>query len=360
MNNRQQKDVLPMILFLRKEEVLYFYGDHVLCEEMISIFKEHGLTLPIAIFNDDTEKHGTFIENIPVVDPKDMMNKGLNCKILVISKDSKDILISQAQKVVSGSHIIFSLPSTIKIVLSTYSTILQNEKQAKLLVELEEDILKYTNINRDDDFSIDFTYLWPVITDKYANNGGGGAYFWQDLWGAKKVFENNPKVHYDIGSSVNGFIAHLLSFRGNVNLIDIRPTPQLIPGVSFTCADATNLEGIRDNSIESLSALCSLEHFGLGRYGVPIDPDAYLKACRAIERVMIPGGDIYISVPVGPQNRVEFNAHRVYHPKTVVDSFPNMNLVEFSNIVSGKQEFLESIINYSGKSGTGLFHFRKK
>lgn len=27
-------------------------------------------------------------------------------------------------------------------------------------------------------------------------------YFYQDLWGARKVLENNPEIHWDVGSSV--------------------------------------------------------------------------------------------------------------------------------------------------------------
>ena len=100
-------------------------------------------------------------------------------------------------------------------------------------------------------------------------------------------------------------------------------------GIDFVQADATNLDGIEDNSVESLSALCSLEHFGLGRYGDPIDPEACFKAFQAIQRKIMPGGFAYIAVPVGKE-RVEFNAHRVFYAKTIIDSFFEMDLVEFS------------------------------
>ena len=74
----------------------------------------------------------------------------------------------------------------------------------------------------------------------------------------------------------------LLSFRKNVILIDIRPLGKEIDGLEFIKADATNLENIDDNSIESISALSSIEHFGLGRYGDEVDPEACFKCFEAI------------------------------------------------------------------------------
>lgn len=45
--------------------------------------------------------------------------------------------------------------------------------------------------------------------------------------------------------------------------------------------------------------MCSLEHFGLGRYGEPIDPDAYFKCSAQIQKKLIRGGKLYIFVPIG-------------------------------------------------------------
>ncbi|MCI8508649.1 MAG: DUF268 domain-containing protein [Lachnospiraceae bacterium] len=159
-------------------------------------------------------------------------------------------------------------------------------------------------------------------------------YFYEDIWCAKKIYEYNPDWHWDVGSSVDGFISHLLSFRENINLIDIRPIQSDIEGVCYTCADATDMSGIEDESIESLSALCSVEHFGLGRYGDPIDPNAWSKALHSFERVVKPGGHLYISVPVGNKNRLCFNAHRVFEIDTIINTFQDMELLELSMVVN--------------------------
>lgn len=174
-------------------------------------------------------------------------------------------------------------------------------------------------------------YFRPYLTDKSVSAGKASEYLYQDLWAAKKIAKQNPDVmHYDIGSRVDGFITSLLSFRSNIALIDIRPLPYFIDeGLHFIQDDATHLQNIEDDSLSSLSALCSLEHFGLGRYGDPIDPEACFKAFDSIQRVVKPGGKIYISVPIGWQ-RIEFNGHRIFYPRTIVDCFDKSKLIEFS------------------------------
>ena len=57
-----------------------------------------------------------------------------------------------------------------------------------------------------------------------------------------------------------------------------------------------------------MSALCSLEHLGLRRYGDKIDPEACFKCFDAIQKKARKGGKLYISVPIGKEC-VEFNAH---------------------------------------------------
>ncbi len=96
------------------------------------------------------------------------------------------------------------------------------------------------------------------------------------------------------------------------------------------------MEGIEDNSLESLSALCSLEHFGLGRYGDPIDPEACFKAFKSIQRVMKSGGRAYISVPVGKSDKLAFNAHRIFRPETIDAESDQMELADLQVTRGGK------------------------
>jgi SAM-dependent methyltransferase len=180
-------------------------------------------------------------------------------------------------------------------------------------------------------FPMRLRYLKPMLLD-YASQAGvaDGHYFFQDLWAAQKIFVARPERHFDIGSRVDGFVAHVLSFMP-VIVMDIRPLTSDVPGLTFVQADATNLLGISDDSVDSLSSLHATEHFGLGRYADPIDPEACFKAMAAMQRVLRPGGRLYFSVPVGFE-RLEFNAQRVFDPRTIPMTFHDLQLVSFAAV----------------------------
>jgi hypothetical protein len=141
-------------------------------------------------------------------------------------------------------------------------------------------------------------------------------YFWQDLIVAKMIFLAKPEVHVDIGSRVDGFIAHIASFR-EIEIFDIRPITSHIPGVIFKLADLMAPVPL-ENYCDSLSCLHALEHFGLGRYGDLVDPLGHESGLRNMSLLLRKGGCFYLSVPVGIE-RVEFNAHRVFDPRTIID-----------------------------------------
>lgn len=222
----------------------------------------------------------------------------------------------------------------------------------------------YNILNKRENFSIHEERLWPVIGEKYASAGTVNNYFWQDLWAARLIHKNMPREHFDIGSRLDGFIAHVLCFGIPVKMIDIRPFPTEIEGLETIVDDATFLTEFADNSIESLSALCSLEHFGLGRYGDPINPEACFICFENIQHKMKQGGDLYIAVLVG-RERVEFNAHRVFYPSTIVESFKEMQLIDFAYVADGGIEQTKDLHKYDddkhdGEYRYGLFHFVKQ
>lgn len=227
----------------------------------------------------------------------------------------------------------------------------------------ERDAEVYRKLNQRKNFEIRQEYLWPVIGEKYAPNGAMDNYFWQDLWAAKKIIKSGVREHYDIGSRVDGFIAHLLAADIQVNVIDIRPFPAQVENLHTVVDNATMLTQFEDNSIMSMSALCSLEHFGLGRYGDPVDPEACFQCFAQIQKKMKKGGNLFISLPVGME-RVEFNAHRVFYAETIKACFAQMKLAEFSCAAEGKIEYHVDIHKYdtdghNGEHRYGLFHFVK-
>ena len=200
----------------------------------------------------------------------------------------------------------------------------------------------------------------PMLTDRYASAGSAtGHYFHQDLWAARKIYDRRPEEHMDIGSRIDGFIAHLLTFMP-VTIVDIRPIESKIQGLTFLQDDATTLSKLPSNSVQSLSTLHVAEHFGLGRYSDPVDPDACFKFMKSLERVLAPGGRLYFSVPVGKE-RVEFNAHRVFSPQTILDRFSGLRLESFSYVGDDGHLYLDISPDEMPASNfaCGLFEFTK-
>jgi SAM-dependent methyltransferase len=159
--------------------------------------------------------------------------------------------------------------------------------------------------------------LKPCLHDGQEEGGTAkGEYFWQDLYVARKIYQAKPLRHVDVGSRFDGFVAHVASYR-EIEVIDIRPIQAAIPGVSFTRMDMMSDKVTLENYCDSLSCLHALEHFGLGRYGDPLDPEGHVKGLRNIAKLLKPEGRLYLSVPIGVE-RIEFNANRVFCPEKLL------------------------------------------
>jgi SAM-dependent methyltransferase len=222
------------------------------------------------------------------------------------------------------------------------------------------DLFVYRRAMTSGRFSLRLSQLYPILSDFKAPAGqASGHYFHQDLWAARKIYDRRPKVHVDVGSRVDGFVAHLLTFMA-VTEIDIRPLKSEVPGLEFVRDDATEMSTYEDNSVDSVSSLHVVEHMGLGRYGDPIDPDAWLRCMRSFARVLAPRGRLYLSVPIG-QERLEFNAHRVFDPTTVLETLSDLHLVSFAG-VNDRGELVEDQAPScfrSANEACGLFEFTK-
>ena len=160
----------------------------------------------------------------------------------------------------------------------------------------------------------------PCLHDRFQEGGTTkDEYFLQDLTVARWIFDAQPRRHVDVGSRVDGFVAHVASFR-EIEVFDVRPVSSKIPGMVFRQADLSqpvDLHGGVRSTCDSLSCLHALEHFGLGRYGDVIDPEAHVSGMRNMLALLETGGTFYLSTPVGAE-RVEFNANRVFDPRTLV------------------------------------------
>lgn len=64
--------------------------------------------------------------------------------------------------------------------------------------------------------------LFSCLRDFDDSAGALGVYFHQDLWAARKIYSRRPAEHVDMGSRIDGFIAHLLVFM-KVSVADDHP-----------------------------------------------------------------------------------------------------------------------------------------
>jgi SAM-dependent methyltransferase len=221
----------------------------------------------------------------------------------------------------------------------------------------------------------DTSFRWgqtsPVLTEK-AEEGGSmkGPYFHQDLYVAQCIYKANPTKHLDVGSRIDGFVAHVASFRP-IEVIDIRPINSQAKNISFRREDLMNLPEDLIDYCDSISSLHAIEHFGLGRYGDPIDYNGHLKGINNITRILKKGGVFYLSVPMGCTQRIEFNEQRVFSleyllqiltPSYIIQSFAYVNdrgnLIESAESTKLTEENIRS--SFSCWYGCAIFTLIKK
>ena len=207
----------------------------------------------------------------------------------------------------------------------------------------------------------------PILDEREESSGNmTGHYFHQDLCVARRIFKANPKKHLDIGSRTDGFVAHVACFR-QIDVMDIRPQDIVLENISFRQADLMVLPEDLIGAYDSISSLHVIEHFGLGRYGDPIDYNGHLKAIENITKILAPGGLFYFSTPIGRQ-RIEFNAHRIFSVKYLLDVFEKDFEVERFSYVDDSGELHENASleplnvgsEYDFDYGCGIFELRKR
>ena len=220
------------------------------------------------------------------------------------------------------------------------------------------------SVNSGNTWSIGFSS--PHFTDVSDFGGSAkGHYFHQDLLVARRIFERKPTIHVDVGSRVDGFVAHVAVFR-EIEVVDIRPVESHVPNITFLQDDLMDPKLGLIDYCDSLSCLHALEHFGLGRYGDPIDADGYIKGFSALTAMLKKGGILYLSVPIG-RDRIEFNGQRVFSIRRVHELYTEgFELINFSfinddgDLVENVKDFRNGLeTNYNLNYGCGIFELRK-
>lgn len=214
---------------------------------------------------------------------------------------------------------------------------------------------------------------WPLrfstpCPHDYSEPSGiaSGHYFHQDLLVAQRIYQSVPRKHVDVGSRVDGFVAHVAAFR-EIEVLDIRPCQNRVKNINFVQCDVMDLPRHFDDYCDSLSCLHALEHFGLGRYGDRVARDGHFRGFHNLVRLARQGGTLYLSVPLG-QQRIEFNGHRVFDFRTVLQmaegllELTRFSYVEDSGVLHENVSLRDERVLSGLKQlyyGCGIFEFGK-
>lgn len=143
---------------------------------------------------------------------------------------------------------------------------------------------------------------------------------------SQAILRTRPTEILDVGSYRLFIIGLTACFR--VTTVDIRRRDACSSSETIVTGDASHLP-LPDGSFDCVVSLCALEHFGLGRYGDPFDPDADVKAASEMVRVLRPGGSLIVSTAVTRgKPTIAFNAHRIYDMGMITHLFSNLSLVD--------------------------------
>ncbi len=168
--------------------------------------------------------------------------------------------------------------------------------------------------------------LFPCLFDRTGATGFDPQYFYQAAWAFAKIHGAAPPEHVDVGSDLR-FVG-MLSGTTCVTFIDIRPAQIDLPRFDSRAGSLMQMP-YPDGSVVSLSCLHVIEHIGLGRYGDPIDPGGPAKGLAELERILAPGGRLYLSTPSG-RLRVQFNGQWVFSVQQDIDALPVLQLREMA------------------------------
>jgi SAM-dependent methyltransferase len=165
-------------------------------------------------------------------------------------------------------------------------------------------LLEWTK-GRESRFDLNLSVLEPIVRTAYYNSKPFG--FRTRCMITERIVEypltfqalpSQPTTILDIGSGNSPLPYHLACLGNKVHVVDIMPYPLRHPNIFQLRCDAMQLP-YDDDTFEYVTAISSLEHFGLGGYGDPVRADASFEARDEIRRVMKDCGKLIVSLPVG-------------------------------------------------------------
>jgi len=193
--------------------------------------------------------------------------------------------------------------------------------------------------------SLDFPILGliPCSADRFRQSGFVPMhYFYQDVLIAHKIFQNRPAKHVDIGSRIDGFVAHVASFT-DIEVCDIRLLHVDIDSINFKQMDIMQENSDMIGYCDLMSCLHAMEHFGLGRYGDTVNYEGHLVAWRNMAKMLKKEGLLYFSVPIGKKQGIYFDAHRVFSLRYLLELIQETYSIESFSYVDDDNRLHEDV-----------------
>ena len=183
------------------------------------------------------------------------------------------------------------------------------------------------------------TDWYPWLNDNTPETAFDPHYVLHTSWAARVLARTKPNVHVSFGDSL--YFVGIASAFTSMTFLDIRKSGLPFRDIKEERADLTSLPPSWTGTLQSISCMHVLEHIGLGRYGDALDASGDRKAAAELARVLAPGGQLLMVVPLEDPPRVCFNAHRLYSYSQVMDLFPDLSLLEFT-LISNEGEIFEN------------------
>lgn len=200
---------------------------------------------------------------------------------------------------------------------------------------------------------------FPCLDDATTETGFNPHYLLHTSWAARVLAKTKPQAHVSFGDSL--YFVGIASAFTAMTFCDIRESRLPFRDIQEDRADLTSLPPSWTGTLPSVSCMHVLEHVGLGRYGDALDASGDRKAAAELARVLAPGGQLLMVVPMEDPPRVCFNAHRLYSYSQVMDLFPSLSLQEFT-LITNEGQFFENAdpsLLERRKHACGCFRYTK-
>jgi len=229
-------------------------------------------------------------------------------------------------------------------------------RSVRLYRRYQSDLLKYKALSGAE--PVLFANSYPCLFDASETTPYDSHYFYQAHWATERIIRQRPKGHIDVGSEAQ-FVG-LLTTHIPVTFIDIRPLKASLPGLAGVAGSVVELP-IHSGKVDSISCLHVVEHVGLGRYGDSLDPFGTKRGCAELQRVLAPGGNLFLSLPIG-NPRVCFNAHRIHSARQILSLFEKLTLREFSAVDDANNYCVNANVDdfETASYSCGMFWFERQ